>query len=111
MNRLTKQASAVKALHAEHLFRLPAVVGHGVGLSKEPPRKPIIEVYVSHRLTDSERDAFPKELDGVPVEIVVTGPIRTLPKQEESRKTGSDSKDSEVDSGARSQQQGERPKK
>ena len=34
-------------------------VGHGVGLSEKAPRKPVIEVYVSRKLTTSERRTFP----------------------------------------------------
>ena len=78
MSRLVKEAAAVKTRHMDSLFRLPAVVGAGIGLSKDAPRKPVIEVYLSRALEDEQRRKFPKALDGVPVVLVETGPIRAL---------------------------------
>lgn len=78
IQRLVKEASAVKNRHAIELMRLPAVTGTGIGLSKDAPKTPVIEVYVTRELTEQERERFPARLDGVRVEIVNTGEFRAL---------------------------------
>ena len=78
MQGLIETASKTKDRHSDELFRLPAVVGHGIALSKETPRKPVIRVYVSRNLTEDEGKAFPKELEGVRVEVVETGSFHAL---------------------------------
>jgi hypothetical protein len=44
----------------------------------------VIQVFVSRRLTKTERQKFPKVLEGVHLEIVETGEIRTLPSRRRS---------------------------
>ena len=75
-----KEATAVKERHVASLFRLPAVVGVGVGASDRHPGKAVILVYVSRKLKEKERRSFPKELEGAPVEIEVSGPFVALPE-------------------------------
>jgi hypothetical protein len=79
LEQRVKEATAVKDRHLKELFRLPAVVGAGVGLSKED-RQPAIQVYVSRRLKPEESKKFPKALEGIPVEVEVTGDVRALPR-------------------------------
>ena len=47
-------------------------MGAGIGLSKDTPRKLVIEVYLSRSLEDEQRRKFPKALDGLPVVLVET---------------------------------------
>ena len=78
-DRLVKEASAVKDRHIDSLFKLPAVDGARVGVSKKHPGKAVIQIYITRALTRKERRSFPKVLEGIPVEIQKTGPIRALP--------------------------------
>ena len=57
-------------IHEKKFFDIEDVVGSGVGLSKD--LKPAIKVYLK---TDSTKakNKIPKMIDGVPVEIVITG--------------------------------------
>lgn len=79
MARQIDKATGVKDRHMEFLYSLPAVQGAGVGVSKRRPMRVVIQVFVSRRLTRAERQKFPKVLEGVHLEIVVTGEIHTLP--------------------------------
>ncbi len=81
MDRQIKEATLIKGRHMERLFALPGVVGAGVGTSKKHPGKAVIQVYVDRPLDAKERKLFPKTLEGVPVEVQETGPIRALPKK------------------------------
>lgn len=81
MDRLIRDATAIKDRHIDRLFALPGVVGAGVGTSKKHPGKAVIQIYVDRPLKAKERRSFPKALEGVPVEVQETGPIRTLPKK------------------------------
>jgi hypothetical protein len=85
-DHLVKEATAVKERHEKELFRLPAVVGAGVGASSRKPGKAAILLYVSRKLTKKERRSFPKELEGVPVEIYESGLIEARPKASRSRR-------------------------
>ena len=78
--KLVSEATGVKVRHEKALFKLPAVVGVGVAASEQHPGKAAIRIYVSRKLTARERNRFPAELDGVPVEIRESGAIRALPK-------------------------------
>lgn len=89
-DRLAQEAAAIKDRHIDSLFRLPKVVGAGVGASKQNPRQPVIQVFVERKLTDKEHRRFPKILENVPVVIVVTGPFRALP--ESAKRTAGTSK-------------------
>ncbi len=73
-----KEATAVKERHNKFLFTLPQVVAVGVGLSQTHKEVAIL-MYVKRALTKKERKAFPKTLEGVPVEVIVSGPFRALP--------------------------------
>jgi len=65
-------ARDAKARHSNELFALPDVVGHGVGSDRNG--NAVIEVYVS---SSGRRPAgFPTEIEGVPVRVIATGPIR-----------------------------------
>lgn len=67
-----ERAIAVQERHTPHLLSLPGVVGAGVGLTDEG--KPSIKVFV----TSSELEAIPLTLEGIPVEVEVTGEFRAL---------------------------------
>lgn len=79
MDRLVEEATAVKDRHIDFLLGLPGVVGAGIGASKKHPGKAVIQLYVSRRLTSRERRAFPRQLEGVPVETIKTGVFRAPP--------------------------------
>ncbi len=74
-----RQATAIQDRHMDFLYSLPAVQGAGVGTSKRNTKRVVIQVFVSRPLTRAERQRFPKVLEGIPLEIVVTGEIHTLP--------------------------------
>lgn len=78
--RSVEQATRVKDSHIESLMRLPAVVAVGVGAYSREPGRASIHVYVSRELKARERKKFPRQLEGVPVEVIVSGPIRTRKK-------------------------------
>lgn len=69
------RASAALAQNSAALFAKSGVIGHGVGLSGAG--RPVIEVYVESDDAKSQGD-FPKQLDNVPVRVVVTGPCEAL---------------------------------
>jgi hypothetical protein len=79
MDRLVEEATAVKDRHIDFLLGLPGVVGAGIGASKKHPGKAVIQLYLSRKLTARERRVFPRQLEGVPVEIVKTGAFRAPP--------------------------------
>lgn len=60
------------------LMAIPGVAGAGQGLCDG---KPCIRVYVTEKTPQLERD-LPRTLEGYPVEIVETGQIRALPKED-----------------------------
>ena len=62
--------------HTRELMSLPGVVGTGQGLCEG---KPCIKVFVIEKTPDLEQK-IPKTLDGYPVAIEATGPIKALPK-------------------------------
>ncbi|MBI5385026.1 MAG: hypothetical protein HZA90_10110 [Verrucomicrobia bacterium] len=63
-------AKAAKERHSQALLDTPGVHGHGVGHS--PGGQPVIEVYVED---EPAKGRVPSQLDGVPVRVIVTGPI------------------------------------
>ena len=67
-------ASEVKARHENRLFEIPGVVGTGVSLDDDG--NPVIEVYVERAARATPARPIPKELDGVPVRVIETGPVR-----------------------------------
>ncbi len=79
-----KKVNEVRERHEDWLMRLPNVVGMVVGLSESGESagqcgRPVIKVFVSSLLASEEgqqEHKFPTELDGVPVEVEVTGEFR-----------------------------------
>ena len=70
-----KSIDAVLAAHNDSLMAVPGVVGTAVGRCSGAP---CIRVLVT-RTSDELRRRIPRELDGFPVQIDVTGPI--VPRQ------------------------------
>ncbi len=66
-------ASAVKSRHDKELFAVPGVVGTGIGRSKKTGQI-VIKLYLEKE-TPAALAATPSEIEGVPVEMEVTGPI------------------------------------
>ena len=79
-----EQARAVKALHEQSLLSRPNVVGVGIGLRQRGGQfddEVCIVVSVRHKTPDeqlSPEDRIPAQLDGVPVDVQVTGEIRAF---------------------------------
>jgi|GEM_PF-1560816 len=85
MESLIRQATEVKDRHLREIFKLPAVVGAGVGLSPNHPGKAVIQIFVSRKLGAKQLRQFPKALEGIPVEIQLSGPVKALPGKTESQ--------------------------
>ncbi|MBM3290426.1 MAG: hypothetical protein FJY92_09765 [Candidatus Hydrogenedentes bacterium] len=64
------RASAALERNSAALFARSGVVGHGIGLSGAG--KPVIQVYVENDNAKSQA-GLPKQIDNVPVRVVVTG--------------------------------------
>ena len=64
-----EQAQQVHAAHSDRLFRNPRVVATGIGVN--PAGNPVIKVYLDRE----DAGNFPATLDGLPLEISVSGPI------------------------------------
>ena len=62
--------------HTDELMAMSGVVGTAQGLCDD---KPCIKIYVT-TLTPELEQKIPKNLEGYPVDIEVTGEIRALPK-------------------------------
>jgi hypothetical protein len=69
-------ATAVKARHEQDLFALPGVTGAGIGASDEPG-VPRIDIYVTE-YTTTLRAELPDNLEGTPVNVIMSGPIHAL---------------------------------
>ena len=63
--------------HARELMSIPGVVGVGQGLCDG---KSCIKIFVAGKTAEMEQK-IPSVLDGFPVVIEVTGPIKALPKK------------------------------
>jgi len=63
--------------HGNTLMSIPGVVGTGQGLWEG---KPCIKVFVIQKTPELDR-AIPPILDGYPVRIEETGPIKALPRK------------------------------
>jgi hypothetical protein len=68
-------ASNAKARHGKKLLEIPGVVGHGIGLSRKG--RPVIQVYLEDDLPQA-RAQISAVLDGVPVQVLVTGPFEAF---------------------------------
>jgi hypothetical protein len=67
-------ASEVKARHSDEIFVMPDVVGHGVGADENG--NAVIEIYVSSKARRTASRPFPTEIEGIPVSVIETGPVR-----------------------------------
>jgi hypothetical protein len=64
-------ASAIKDRHESDLFKIPGVIGTGIGTAGQPG-KVAIQVYVDHETSQID-SAVPLTLKGMPVKIIETG--------------------------------------
>lgn len=69
-----EKALDVQRRYVRRLMEIPGVVGVGIGGTESRPR---IVVSVAE-LTSELATKFPKEIEGIPVEILETGSIRAL---------------------------------
>jgi hypothetical protein len=76
-----RKATEVKDRHINVLMRLPAVVGAGIAASAARPGLAAIQLYLSRPLRRKEGRRFPAELEGVPVELQVTGAFEARPRK------------------------------
>lgn len=67
-----RQVLAAQMRHTETLMNLPGVVGTAVGLDDDG--RPVVKVLAKRALSN-----VPRTLDGVPVEVLVTGEFFALP--------------------------------
>ena len=78
----TAKAQAAKKAHVAFLLGLPNVVGVGVGLRirrGEPTGEVALVVLVNKKVPDAElapHELIPKELDGIPVDVLEVGDLR-----------------------------------
>jgi hypothetical protein len=70
----TKTIEQVQEAHTDRLMSIPGVVGTALG---EADGKPCIKVLVSQKTAEIEK-GVPKELEGYPVVVEVTGEFRAL---------------------------------
>jgi hypothetical protein len=68
----------VQERHTPEWMELPGVVGTGIGLCDD---EPCIRVFLAAPSPEAE-EAIPEEVEGYPVEVVVTGAFR--PRQPEA---------------------------
>jgi len=66
-------AIRMRDLHERDLMKIPGAVGTGIGIGDQPGQA-VIEVYVD-KLTPEAQAATPAAMDGVPVELIETGPV------------------------------------
>ncbi len=64
-------ASAIKDRHESDLFKIPGVIGTGIGAADQPG-KVAIQVYVDHATSQID-SAVPAKLEGIPVKVIETG--------------------------------------
>jgi len=64
-------ASAIKDRHESDLFKIPGVIGTGIGAAGQPG-KVAIQVYVDHETSQID-SAVPATLEGIPVKVIETG--------------------------------------
>ncbi len=68
-------AKEVKARHVDALLDIPGVVGAGIGVDNAG--EPVIHVFTRSATRDADHP-IPTELEGVSVQVIVTGPIRAF---------------------------------
>jgi hypothetical protein len=69
-------ASAIQDRHESDLFKIPGVIGTGIGAADQPG-KVAIQVYVDHATSQID-SAVPATLEGIPVKIIETGQFTAL---------------------------------
>jgi hypothetical protein len=69
-------ARGIKGQYEKYLFAIPGVTGVGIGAADEPG-VPRVDVYVTED-SPALRDAMPDSLEGIPVNVIVGGPIHAL---------------------------------
>ncbi len=80
------KVSAVRQQHEADLLKHPHVVGVGVGYRMKggrPTKELCITVFVDQKLPVGKlrpEEILPREIDGVKVDVVETGPVEILPK-------------------------------
>jgi hypothetical protein len=67
-----ERVRAIKTDNDEALFRITGV--HGTGIGSGPTGDPVIRVYVE-RPAQAADSPIPADIEGIPVQVVVTGPI------------------------------------
>jgi len=70
---MSSDVERVQERHEDRLMATPGVVGVGVG---ERHGRPVLLVMVKERTPEVDR--LPQEIDGVPVEVEVTGEIEAF---------------------------------
>ena len=60
--------------HSSELFALSNIVGHGVGADESGDA--VIEIYAKGRARRAVGRGYPTEIEGIPVRVIETGPIR-----------------------------------
>jgi len=84
-----ERVKEVQERHTDHLMEIKEVVGTAVGFNQN--NRPAVKVFVSRW----DVAGIPKNLDGVPVQVVVTGKFYALPKPETP--PGQEKKEEKVD--------------
>jgi len=69
-----REAIKVKKKYLQQFLNIPGVVGIGIG-GRENSAKIVVNVI---KITDEIKRKIPKEIDGIPVEIIETGVVRAL---------------------------------
>ena len=62
------------ARHSDQIFALPDVIGHGIGADENG--NAVIEIYVAGKIRRGAGRAYPSDVEGIPVRVIETGPIR-----------------------------------
>jgi hypothetical protein len=81
-----RKLSDVRARHEDELLRYPNVVGVATGTRTrrgEPTEEACLVVYVERKVPAeslASGELLPAEIEGVPVDVVATGPIEPLPR-------------------------------
>ncbi|MBS0634506.1 MAG: hypothetical protein JSR37_03485 [Verrucomicrobia bacterium] len=74
---LTRPILAVQKLHGPKLLAIDGVIGHAVGTSQKDATKPVILAIVKEA-TPAVVAKLPKNLQGVPVEVLEVGHVKAL---------------------------------
>jgi hypothetical protein len=79
------KAAEVQQRHEAELLRYPNVVGVATGVrtrSGKPTRESCLVVYVERKLPRKRlaaKDLLPSAIEGIPIDVVETGPLTPLP--------------------------------